>query len=529
MKKRLLAVLLAAVMVTGMVACGGNDSGSNTGDTGNNNSNTGNTGNNNSTGGSTDDGNTDDGNTDDGGEDQGGGTDEASYDFGGAVVRVSGGYFGDLNESSAGSVEYERKWEIMHQVEEKYNIKVEYTNLEGDDGWSTQDAILAGITSGEAYADIFCQGDDIVVGLREYLEDITNDVDQLQMGSIYVEAGTWAGHTYGWTYDNMGSVYALVYSREYLDSIGMDKTPTDMFEEGKWSYDDAIEYLTELKSKLPTDTYPIGVHTNHWVSMAPAANGVVSVDSNGNIHMTDPAYCSALDFYKQLLELGLAYPITDVYPDPEGSGGLYSTQTYSLDTLSRVGNPGTHVISMAEAWQMGGLLGSIGEWGIVPWPWDPQYVSVSGDYTTLSDGYKVAQSIWTDVLVPKAEYRGAGAKDIPGIVLHLIAKDFVDWCAADGAAARLAMFQAEQAGQDYVNLGYNPGSLDTFCTEQDVAIYDWLHSRVMCDWGHSMQSNGYVLVNRNAAYVIAYGDDSRSSGESFQASGDAAMKDAGFK
>lgn len=519
MKKRLLAVLLAAVMVTGMVACG-DDSGSNTGDTGNNNTNTDDTGNNDSTGGDT----TDDGNT---GDDQSG-SDGTAYDFGGAVVRVSGGYFGDLNESNAGSVEYERKWEIMHQVEEKYNITVEYTTLEGDDGYNTQETILNGMVGGEAYADIFCMGDDIVVGLREYLEDITNDVDQLQMGSIYVEAGTWAGHTYGWTYDNMGSVYVMVYSRDYLKDIGMDKTPTDMFEAGQWSYDDAKEYLTELKSKLPNDTYPIGVHSNHWVSMAPAANGVVSVDSNGDIHLDDPAYCSALDFYKDLLSLGLAYPITDVSVDPE-TGGISSNQTYSLATQSRVGNPGTHVITMAEAWQMGGLLGDIGEWGIVPWPWDPQYVSVSGDYTTLSENYKTAQSIWTDVLVPKADYRAAGAKDIPGIVLHLIAKDFVDMCAADGAAARLAMFQAEQAGQKYENLGYNPGSMDTFCTEQDVAIYDWLHSRVVCDWGHSMNSNGYVLVNRNAAYVIANGDDSRSSGESFKTSGDANMKDAGFK
>lgn len=477
MKKRLLAVLLAAVMVTGMAACGDNS-----GDSGER-----------------------------------------------PVIRVSGGMFGDLNESNAGGVEYEKKWEFMHQIEDKYNITVEYTNLEGDDGWSTQEMILAGITSGEAYADIFCQGDDIVVGLREYLEDITSDADQLKIGSIYLEPGVWAGHTYGWTYDNMGSAYVMCYSRDYLKSIGMDKTPTDMFEEGKWSYDDCREYLTELKSKLPNDTYPMGVHTNHWASMAPAANGVVSVDSNGEIHLDDPAYCSALDFYKDLLAQGLAHPITDVYPDPEGSGGLYNTQTYGLDTLSRPGNPGTHVLTMVEAWQMGGLLGSIGEWGIVPWPWDPQYVSISGDYTTLSDSYKVPQSIWTDVLVPKAEYRSEGAKKFSGIELHMIAKDYIDLCQADGAKARLAMYEAEQAGQDYVNLGYNPGSTDTFCTPQDIAIYDWLHSRAVVDWGHAMQSNGFVLVNRNAAYVIAAGDDSRSSGQSFKSSGDAAMKDAGFK
>lgn len=450
-----------------------------------------------------------------------------TYDFGGATVRVSGGIFGDLNEENSANASYVTKWDMAHQVEQKYNIKFEYTKLEGDDGYTTMDAILAGITNGEAYADIFCQGDDIVVGLRDYLADITDSVDELQIGSIYKEAGTWAGHTYGWTYDNMGSVYVMVYSRDYLASIGMDTTPTDMFEQGKWSYDDCIEYLTELKSKLPDGTYPIGVHTNHWVSMAPAANGVVSVDSEGGIHLADEAYCSALDFYKQLLQLGLAYPITDV--EIVEGGGISTNQTYSLSTLSAVGNPGTHVISMAEAWQMEGLQSSLGDWGIVPWPWDPNFVTCDGDYKTLSENYKTAQSIWTDVLVPKAEYRAAGAKDIPDIVLHKIAQDFVNLTSADGAAARLKMYEAEKNGEKYENLGYTPGSAGAFSTMQDVNIYDWLHSRVVCDWGHCMNSNGYVMVNRNAAYVIANGDDSRSSGESFTASGDQAMKDQGFK
>ncbi len=447
----------------------------------------------------------------------------SQYDFGGAVVRVSGGIFGSLSDNS----EDNPMWDFAHQVEEKYNIQFEYTELEEDEDYSTMDMILAGIDDGEAYADIFCQGDDVVVGLRDYLTDITADVDQLQMGSIYTEAGTWDGHTYGWTYDNMGSVYVMVYSRDFLESIGMDTTPTDLFEQGKWSYKDAIEYLTELKSKLPDGTYPIGVHTNHWVSMAPAANGVVSVDSDGDIHMADKAYCSALDFYKQLLQLGLAYPITDV--EVMEGGGISAYQTFGLDTLSTVYDPGTHVITMAEAWQMESLQDSLGEWGIVPWPWDSKYVTCRGNYTNLGKNYKTVQPMWTDVLVPKAEYRAADAKDIPDIVLHLIAKDFVDLCGPAGAEGRYKMWEAESKGEEYVNLGYTPGELGSFCTEQDAEIYDWLHSRVVCDWGHAMNSNGVVLVNRNAAYVIANGDDSQSSGESFTASGDQAMKEQGFK
>lgn len=451
-----------------------------------------------------------------------------TYDFGGAVVKVSDGIFGDLNEDNSANTSYIQKWDVAHQVEEKYNIKLEYAKLEGDDGWSTQDAILAGLTNGECYADIFCQGDDITLGLRDYLADITDTVDQLEIGSIYVEPGTWNGHTYGWTYDNMGGVYVMAYSRDYLASIGMDKTPTDMFMEGKWSYDDCIQYLTELKSKLPDGTYPMGVHTNHWASMAPAANGLVSVASDGTINLAEEAYASSLDFYRQLLDLGLAYPITDV--EIVDGGGISTNQTYGTATLSKVGEPGTHVITMVEAWQMEGLYDSVGEWGIVPWPWDSKYVTCTGDYTTLSDSYKTAQSIWTNVLVPKPEYRSAGAKDIPDIVLHLIAKDFADLANGEaGANARHAMWEAEQAGQPYENYGYNPGAMGSFSTEQDVTLYDWLHTRVVVDWGHAMQSLGYVNTNRNAAYVIANGEDSRSSGESFKQAGEANLAEQGLK
>ncbi len=452
-----------------------------------------------------------------------------TYDFGGATVRVSGGTFNDLNDENSANASYATKWDIAHQVEAKYNIKIEYTKLEGDDGYNTMDTILAGITNGEAYADIFCQGDDIVVGLRDYLADITDTLDELQIGSIYSEAGTWAGHTYGWTYDDMGSVYVMAYSREYLESIGMDSTPTDMFEQGKWSYDDCIEYLTQLKSKLPDGTYPISVHPNHWISMAPAANGVVSVDSDGGIHLADEPYASSLEFYKQLLQLGLAYPFSNLEIDPD-TGGIGAEMPYGTNGLSAPGNPGTHVITMVEAWQMEGLQSSVGDWGIVPWPWDPTYVTCEGDdYTSLSDSYLTAQSIWTDVLVPKAEYRAAGAKDIPDIVLHQIAKDFVDLTSPDGAAARQKMWEAEKNGEDYENLGYAPGSARSFSTMQDVNIYDWLHSRVVCDWGHSMNSNSIVSVNRNGMYVIGNGDDARSSGESYAAAGEQAMKDQGFK
>ena len=127
-----------------------------------------------------------------------------TYDFGGAVVKVNGGPWGILNPENEGTnPDYELKWDNAHQVEQKYNIKFEYVKLEGDDGYNTQELILSSFTSGEAFADIMAVGDNIILGLKDYMADITDTVDQLEIGNIYVEPGRWNGHVYGWTFDNM--------------------------------------------------------------------------------------------------------------------------------------------------------------------------------------------------------------------------------------------------------------------------------------------------------------------------------------
>lgn len=451
-----------------------------------------------------------------------------TYDFGGAVIRVNGNVFDNLNPENEGTADYITAMDAASQVESKYNIKFQYVKLEGDDGYSTTDAILAGITNGECFADIFYPDDAVFLGLRDYLADITDSVDELQIGSLYTEGATWAGHTYGWVSDNIGEGYALVYSRDYLNSIGMDTTPTDLFAEGKWSYNDVIEYLTELKSKLPDGTYPISVHPWHWASMACAANGFVSVDSDGNVNLAEEAYASALEFYKQLLQLGLACPI-ECEVDAE-TGGIGVDLPYGTgDGLARVGAPGQYVITNAEAWQMNGLQGSIGDWGVVPYPWDSNFVTCDGDYTTLSDNYKVAQSRWGVWTTPKAEYRSAAAKDIPDIVMLKIAMDYIDLRDPNGATLRRTTWEAEKNGEEYVNRGKNPDAAGSYSTTLDRDIRNWMCSRAVYEWGNSMQSNQLVRVNRNASYVIGNGDDARSSGESYKASGEQALKDQGLK
>ncbi|MCI9438100.1 MAG: hypothetical protein HFH85_13180 [Lachnospiraceae bacterium] len=444
---------------------------------------------------------------------------EEKYDFGGATIRVSGAYWAGLSEENEGTPDYLIAQELLPQLEEKYNIDIQYVKLEGDDGYNTSELIQASITGGECYADLFSAGGDITLALRNYLVDNTDTKESLGIGSIYLEPATWNGRTYGFSCENMGNCYALVYSREYLNSIGMDVTPTDKFLAGEWSYDDCIEYLSEMKAKLPEGEYPIAVNTNHWVSMAPAANGTVSIDSDGGIHLTDDAYIESLEFYRQLITLGLAAPIKDVQQNEDGS----ISADQSAGSMSGPSQANGFVIGMAEHWWMNSLEESIGQWGIVPWPWGSN-VTCEGDYTTLSDNYHTAQIMWTNMVAPQADYRAESAKNIPDDVLLKIGLDWCDMMDPAGAAARQAAFAAEQNGQTYENLGYEAGTLRYFSTKEDADLYDWMHSRVVVDWGHTL--NSYVRVYRNALSVIGAGTDARSSGQSFTQDGEAAMAEA---
>lgn len=449
------------------------------------------------------------------------GTAEATYDFGGAVVRVSGEYWKELNEKNEGTAEYLKAQDLLPQLEAKYNIDIQYVNLEGDDGYNTDSAILTTITNGECFADLFSTGGNTTLTLRNYLVENTDTKDSLGIGSIYLEPVTWNGHTYGFSCENMGNCYVMTYSRDYLKSIGMEVMPTEKFLAGEWSYADCIDYLTELKSKLPDGEYPIAVHTNTWACMAPAANGTVSIDSSGNIHLTDEAYMESLEFYRQLIDLGLAAPINDVQVNEDGS--ISAEQIVGTDTQSGPTQAKGHVIGIAEHWFMNSLLESIGEWGIVPWPWGSN-VTCEGDYTTLSENYHTAQNMWTNMVAPKAEYRAEGAKDIPDDVLLKIGLDWCDMMDPLGAAARKAAYEAEQKGESYENLGYQAGMPRSFSTQEDADLYDWMHSRVIVDWGHTL--GGYVRVYRNALSVIGAGKDARTSGQAFMQEGEANLKEA---
>ncbi len=477
-----------------------------------------------------------------------------AYDCNGATIRIAAEQIFDSTleadkDDPAKSANYEKKWEYLHALEEKYNCKFEMVTLENSQGVDEGEAILNGFTNGLGYADIFMKGPGTMLQIRNFLATV-EDRDKLKMGSAFIDAASWNGVDYGFTYDNIGECFVLCYNREYLKSVGMEKTPGDMFKEGKWSYEDAKTYLTELQSKLPAGSYAIGLAPSHYAFMAGGTNGVMGISPDGEINLDDERYIAALNFYKDLQAAQVAPPITGYSEGPdntlvEDEGNV--SMPYNLDDMCGYAGANTHVLANVQNWQhvdpAGSKMGTTVDWGIVPYPWGPECEVTGFDENGLPilSNYFVARVDFTNVLVSGAEYRGEGSKEIPDWVLFQIVREYEDMRSVSSTTpagmtpgsgsgqAWINAYTAEKNGQPAGNVNYSPDDMKQFTQEEDWQIWNWLSSNVKIDYCKALSDAGYVPFSRNGYFVIAVGKDAKASGEAIKAMGEAKLKDQGLK
>lgn len=420
---------------------------------------------------------------------------EETYDFGGVTVKCFGSVWNNLDSEELVYVE------AKAYVEEKYNIKLEKAEFEGYDGYNDDDILIASIAAGDPAAHIINLNPESMVTcyLNDVLFDLTDYLDDLQVGSAYSNAGTWKGRCYGIAYENIGDAWVLVYDRQYLKEIGMEKTPTDMFMEGKWDYESCKTYLAELQSKLPDGVYAIGCYPFHWGVMAAGANGTHVVDQNGKLgYVGDEALIEATEFYQELKEAGIAFPAY-LIRDEEGNVSEHDI-AYAVDD-ERI------VLKRAEVWQLSGLGF---EYGIVYWPWGSN-VSCPGDYTTLSDNYYVSGAYWGIDAIVKDATKVTG---IPGEILAKIDQDFQYAVASDGKTWMHDAWVAEQNGE-VVKTGAEYGEPRSFHTEQDIELFDWAHGRYYADLSWSFDSAGIIKAWRPFQDIFMENTDVRSTFESY--------------
>ena len=244
--------------------------------------------------------------------------------------------------------------------------------------------------------------------------------------------------------------------------------------------------------------------------MAAGANGKALVDTDGNLNMASDEVIEAMSFYQELENEGLAYPMA-YYTDDEGNQQRDIAYQYDDERI---------VMARVEAWQFGSIAEN-GKFGITYWPWGSA-VTCDGDYTTLSDNYKVNTVYYgADAVVDLS----CDLLGIPGEIMHKIIYDYRSY--GEDVDFMHEAWEGEQAG-DFVLYGRDAGEPRSFFTEEDVELFDWAHSRFQADLSWTLDSAEIIRIWDAAREVLVDRLDARSTLESYYNEGIANLKDAGF-
>ncbi len=334
MKKKVLAVLLAGMMVLSMAACGGNTDGESSSAPGSSSA---------STGGqeysSQDEAGGDEGESSDQGDSDVAAGHHAPYeakDMGGRTIKIGLWYdifydseFQTLEDITAAGGSYDNaetaqmQLDAVRAVEEKWNVKIDYVNL----GWDgTMSSISTSVTNGTPDCDIYLTDPQfgiapVINGYAQKLSDIAPaDADVLTDEEVFTRMPVFGNDDYmfyGSTNVPVGALY-LAYNESMLDELGLE-APEVLAERGEWTWEKFADYCSQLTRDTDndgnTDVYGYGDVWTMTVQGLLASNNAMIAGSTTE-GLSDPKTVEVFNFIDRLYNVdGTARPYTDDWND----------------------------------------------------------------------------------------------------------------------------------------------------------------------------------------------------------------------
>lgn len=198
-------------------------------------------------------------------------------------------------------------FDVVKEVEEKYNVKLEFVNLT----WTgIQESINTSILAGQPDCDIY-EVDlsfGIPAALNGYainLKDILpaeNDLFNEQMIFSQVNIGKDDGSVYLFQGNSaemlLANTYMLAFNKQMLDEAGLED-PNALYERGEWTWDKWREYMLTLTQDTDgdgvTDIYGYGSRWDFLVYNLTMSNGT-TIASSETENLSSPEVAECLDF-----------------------------------------------------------------------------------------------------------------------------------------------------------------------------------------------------------------------------------------
>ncbi|PNT93478.1 ABC transporter substrate-binding protein [Clostridium thermosuccinogenes] len=422
-------------------------------------------------------------------------------DLGGVTIKVAG----LQNPETADEAKKEMWEERRKYVEEKFNCKIQFDCLEGVEWNDVPNAIITSIASGDPIIDIGDMSRYYISDLmtNDAILDITDTVKAYNLPEAYWKGGCqWAGKIVGFNRNPIFPWSAIVYNRDMIKTAGMEKTPGEMFKEGKWSLNDFYDYLKELKSKLPEGVNTFGIHALNWARGAAYANGVYMMDPDTYVpSYTSDGFYEIVEFFQKLVAEGLAVNATPVTRDDGTTGYDWNPAQAGFDE-------GKLALAHGDEWNFESYASKF-DYGIVPFPWGSNVTIQNNDYTTLSDNYtNYVKDCGVFVVV-----KGSEKKATPKQYMDLV----FSYCQDE---AETLLKNREKAAKGEKILPSNAGTPRNFTSDLDIELWDWYISRTKFEpTDTTAQSNVFFralyevcATNKNArsAFEAVIGQDTYS-------------------
>lgn len=390
---------------------------------------------------------------------------EPTWDLKGNTVKIRLWDSPNPYDEATEQVDKEKWLPIFEAAKAKYNVNFEFYTTTTEWAEMPNEWILSVASNAPAWhiTNNFSAMWLMQMSVNNALQDVRVGTETLKIPQGLKEIAVFNGVTTGFN-TGFPTTEVLTFNRKMIKDAGMEYDPGEMFEMGKWSYDDFYAYVTELQSKLPEGTFAFFIDPVYWAIFAAPANGELMVRPDFTPGITTDAYVETMEFLKKLKDANVIRPanLSDGNPD------YWGTPAATFDTGVEV------AMTHRAMWQVGTLNENQLDWGIAPYPWGSNVtLGTPGDYTTLSDNYRTA---YYDMGVMGVMLAGV-AKDFPGLeedyVIKALTNLTYDLFVNQETQERLALeAEATEAVEKEIDLG-------SFQDERSAILYDWMNKRTI--------------------------------------------------
>lgn len=287
-------------------------------------------------------------------------------------------------------------YNALHQFMEDYNCSVEFLMVPQEEIFTT---FTTSVMAGDPFADV------VMIAPGNIVSAIKNQ--QIMSIDEYVPAGSDPYTTQKWSKPGVSFMgkswylekYALPMDA-YLMGINLDiiaaigaEDPRTLYQNGQWTWDKFVEIAklaaSNTSSTGMTDQWGLTGWTQWILEALIASNDGTLVGPNGENGLTDPKTVRALEFFDQIYNIDKVAYLS--------SGGIWDWGG-NMDAYQQ----GNSAFFLYLDWQGG--AGNIGyNWGVVPFPKGPDN-NVSGVYPTFFKGFVQANCVPRGVKNPEQIY-----------------------------------------------------------------------------------------------------------------------------